>query len=526
MLEVMPSPPTSEPTPLSVLLAEVATWIDGPATEVSGGAKADRVLALDAVVDQLRLAQVQTLGAFDADVAWAPDGARSAAGWVSARGTVSRGRAGYLVARARDLRDAGPVEAAWRAGRIGEEVAFALLRARTVHERVFDEQIEELLAWLDGLRVDHALTAIRHWMQIAENTKQAEAAEGADGSGDPDDAEQEDPAADNRVGFHQSFRGRWTLDGEFDAVTGAEIDEQVKAWIDRQFQTGTYRADDGLLYSQRVAAAFAALIQRGAPESQTRHGAPRPSVSLHLDGRTLAGEPCDGVADAMSRRCNLADGTPVPRATAERLLCTCRLTATLEQVGELGQVEVLGITDLQRDASAHQRKALAVRDGGCTFPGCDAPPEWCDAHHLLPWEDGGTTLLSNLVLACKHHHHLLHEGGWTMWRATDDQLYLARPDGTVVPVVPHGHEVRLDLPAPVPPSPPPRRLGELRFLTPRERAARVAERELRRIRASQRERHLHAAADPPAESPPVSPPDRTQAQQPPGESPSSAPPAA
>lgn len=500
----MPSTAASEPRPLGVLLAEVAAWVDSPATEVSGGAKAERVLALDAAIDQLRLAQVQTLGAFDADVAWASDGARSASAWVATRGRVSRGRAGYLFARSRELREAEPVEAAWRSERIGEEVAFALLRARNVHRRVFDEQVNELLAWLEGLRVDHALTAIRHWMSIAENTSRAEAAEGADGNGDPDDAEQPDPAADNRVGFHQSFQGRWSLDGDFDAVTGAEIDEQVKAWIDRQFQTGTYRADDGLLYSQRVAAAFAALIQRGAPEGQTRQGAPRPSVSLHLDGRTLAGQPCDSVADAMSRRCNLADGTPVPRATVDRLLCTCRLTPTLERLGPLGDVEVIGITELQRDATAHQRKALAVRDGGCAFPGCDAPPEWCDAHHLLPWEDGGTTLLSNLVLACKHHHHLLHEGGWTLWRASDEQLYLTRPDGTPVPVVPHGQQVPVDAPTPVPPSPAPRRPGELRFLTPRERAVLVAERERRR-RALEARRHLQAAPDAPPDTPPVAP---------------------
>jgi hypothetical protein len=32
-------------------------------------------------------------------------------------------------------------------------------------------------------------------------------------------------------------------------------------------------------------------------------------------------------------------------------------------------------------------------------------------HHLLEWEHGGTTDLSNLVLLCRRHHVAVHEGG-------------------------------------------------------------------------------------------------------------------
>ncbi|MBV8196034.1 MAG: HNH endonuclease, partial [Candidatus Dormibacteraeota bacterium] len=57
------------------------------------------------------------------------------------------------------------------------------------------------------------------------------------------------------------------------------------------------------------------------------------------------------------------------------------------------------------------RTALAVRDRGCRFPGCDRPPEWTDAHHVKPRSDGGTRTLDNLVLLCRLHHRLVHEGG-------------------------------------------------------------------------------------------------------------------
>jgi len=64
-----------------------------------------------------------------------------------------------------------------------------------------------------------------------------------------------------------------------------------------------------------------------------------------------------------------------------------------------------------RVVSAAQRAALAVRDGGCRFPGCDRPPAWCEAHHLRHWLHGGATDPANLVLLCRAHHRAVHEGG-------------------------------------------------------------------------------------------------------------------
>ncbi|MBA3252563.1 MAG: HNH endonuclease, partial [Geodermatophilaceae bacterium] len=48
-----------------------------------------------------------------------------------------------------------------------------------------------------------------------------------------------------------------------------------------------------------------------------------------------------------------------------------------------------------------QRTAPAVRDKHCQAPGCDRPPQWCDAHHLKPWYHGGRTDLNNLILLCR-----------------------------------------------------------------------------------------------------------------------------
>ncbi|MFL6182159.1 MAG: HNH endonuclease signature motif containing protein, partial [Actinomycetes bacterium] len=82
-----------------------------------------------------------------------------------------------------------------------------------------------------------------------------------------------------------------------------------------------------------------------------------------------------------------------------------------------GTVVDLGRT--RRLFSTQQRKLLAARDGGCRWPGCHRPPAHTDAHHVKPWHDGGVTDVSNAVLLCRHHHRLVHEGGWRI--TVDDQ---------------------------------------------------------------------------------------------------------
>jgi hypothetical protein len=80
-----------------------------------------------------------------------------------------------------------------------------------------------------------------------------------------------------------------------------------------------------------------------------------------------------------------------------------------------------------RVVRAGQRAALAVRDGGCGFPGCTRPPAWCEAHHLRHWLHGGPTDLANLALLCRAHHRAVHEGGWRLHRGPDGRLTATRP---------------------------------------------------------------------------------------------------
>ncbi len=68
----------------------------------------------------------------------------------------------------------------------------------------------------------------------------------------------------------------------------------------------------------------------------------------------------------------------------------------------------------RRFATPAQHTALAVRDGGCIFPGCDMPPGWCDVHHERPWEAGGQTDVETMALLCRHHHRVTHRASWTI----------------------------------------------------------------------------------------------------------------
>ena len=76
-----------------------------------------------------------------------------------------------------------------------------------------------------------------------------------------------------------------------------------------------------------------------------------------------------------------------------------------------GGSEVLDWGRSHRFFSQAQRLALVERDGGCAW--CNAPPSWCEAHHIRWWDrHAGLTDLSNGVLLCARCHHRVHADGW------------------------------------------------------------------------------------------------------------------
>ena len=66
----------------------------------------------------------------------------------------------------------------------------------------------------------------------------------------------------------------------------------------------------------------------------------------------------------------------------------------------------------RRVANRNQTLALIARDEGCSFPGCTAPPEICERHHIVAWIRGGLTNINNLTLLCGYHHRNFAQTGW------------------------------------------------------------------------------------------------------------------
>lgn len=169
-----------------------------------------------------------------------------------------------------------------------------------------------------------------------------------------------------------------------DQATGLHPDEQER-----------------LTYSQRLGRALCTLIEHVPTDGFATSGGTPASVTITMHLDTLIG----GIDQKVAV---LGTGTTLSAGQARRMAC---------QHGLIPQV--LGGASLPLDRgraarlfSTTQRQALAGRDLGCAFPGCDRPPAWCEAHHITPYSRGGSSDLRDGVLLCARHHHLVHDDHW------------------------------------------------------------------------------------------------------------------
>lgn len=172
--------------------------------------------------------------------------------------------------------------------------------------------------------------------------------------------------------------------------------------------------DDPRTLDQRLADALVDLTQVAIDADPGRlFGDNRPAVRVIVAAESL-GERGHGFIEG--------DDQPVSHRTIDRFVCDSGLMPIT--VDTRGQVLNLGRS--RRLFSNHQRLALAVRDGGCLFPGCTKPPSQCEAHHITEWRNGGRTDLRDGVLLCRHHHLMVHNNGWRIVRR-DDHYWLRSP---------------------------------------------------------------------------------------------------
>jgi hypothetical protein len=103
------------------------------------------------------------------------------------------------------------------------------------------------------------------------------------------------------------------------------------------------------------------------------------------------------------------DGTPQPVSVSALRQAAADAEVIPAVLG--GESDVLDWGRARRLFTPAQRLALVERDGGCAW--CNAPPSWCEAHHIRWWtRDAGPTNMSNAVLLCARCHHRIHRDGW------------------------------------------------------------------------------------------------------------------
>jgi hypothetical protein len=148
---------------------------------------------------------------------------------------------------------------------------------------------------------------------------------------------------------------------------------------------------------QRRADALIEICRLALAEGQLPdNGGDRPQITVTIAYDPLRRSLGTGTLD---------NGEPLSAATARRLACDARILPIILN----GDSQILDAGRTRRTATGPLRRALNTRDKGCAFPGCDRPPRWCDAHHIISWTDGGPTDLNNLVLLCGYHHRLIHD---------------------------------------------------------------------------------------------------------------------
>jgi hypothetical protein len=145
--------------------------------------------------------------------------------------------------------------------------------------------------------------------------------------------------------------------------------------------------------------AFVALLENLTTDSLPRHGGTATTVMVTLDLDTLL----SGIGVATT-----STGDRITAGEARRLACQAGIIPVV--LG--GKSEILDLGRTRRLVSDAIRKALNLRDQGCTATGCSMPAEFCEAHHVVPWSRGGKTSLADCKLLCPFHHHRAHDPAW------------------------------------------------------------------------------------------------------------------
>jgi hypothetical protein len=449
-------------TTLSGELAGLAAAVDDLAAQDPSGlpaaVQADQVLELRRLLDRLEGLWLQQLATVDgAGAAGAEQGiqAPSTAGWLRARLRMGSGTAATAVRTARAL-FRGPLPAIAQALTAGElSSAHAAVLAHGTHDlpvRAIAEAEPLLVEAARRLDPPRLRQVVGHLLMVADPEGERDLAERRHGR--------------RGLWLSPTWEGMVALNGLLEAEAG----QILLAALEPLARPSA--AEDTRSGGQRQADALTELARRALEGGRLPlTGGVRPQLLVTVDLGSLLGRSgalggdaggagpldpeacrrlaCDGavtrVLVSRQPRGRLPD--PTSLGTAPDFASNAGLAGHPDPAGDPDSAGDAGLPARLRAAMAllppilggaasqpldvgrtsrviqpAQRAALVVRDRGCVFPGCDRPPPWCEAHHLLHWLDGGPTDLTNLALLCRAHHRAIHEGGWQLTRDPDGRF--------------------------------------------------------------------------------------------------------
>ncbi len=345
--------------------------------------------------------------------------------WLAREAGLPRGSAQSRVRIATKLRTRfQAITKALDEGRIGYHHAETLIGA--CNDRIEDQWEAALGELID----DATQRPFNHWRNhvraVAELLDQ-------DGGHQPGD-----DITDNSLHLSSGYGGTLQIQGQLAGEHALVVSKLIESRADELFRR--YKNDSKLSLDldtpprrTLLALALAELVRESVAKPKSATSGPKPEVSLVINAQ----EP-HTVTDTL--------GFPIGNTAASTLLCDPVFRPIV--VDFKGVVTDLGNT--QRLASLEQRKAVAHRDGGCTWPGCENPPSWTDAHHVWHWILGGPTDLANIASLCRYHHGVTHRKGWKMFATADQWFWWQSPTGNTFWSQRYGRQRTGPTPGPAP----------------------------------------------------------------------------
>lgn len=427
MTAVMESP-TREPRP--DVLAERAE-MDALGARICAGA------GHLAAAMSVWLGQVEE---FDRRGGWVVDGVRSCAHWLSWKCGIGLGAAREHVRVARALAQFPLIRDQLAAGRLSYSNVRALVRVATAATENFlvdvalsctGAQLEVLVAGLgkaQGLAEVNTRHESRHlttsWAEDGSLLIRARLA--------PEDAAVVLVALD---------AARESLTPIEETVVHPERNNSAETPFGAGAASAAHaRRALGQANADALVAMAESLLASGPAPAP---GGERYQASLHIDLEELLAQNAERTTGNTSRNtnhakhihgpCRVEDGPRLHPETARRITCDSAATVIAHhRAGKRGTSMDVGRRT--RVIPTRLRRALVARDRGCRFPGC-TQRRFVDAHHVRHWSRGGPTVLRNLILLCRHHHRLTHEGGYGLVADGRGGFSFRRPDGTALPEV-------------------------------------------------------------------------------------------